>query len=72
MDIEKLRKILRDFSQEAKSGKIQSGSSSASEAVELGAIAENFESKLGKAVRLNEIKSNTISFAPGTCPTCGK
>jgi hypothetical protein len=71
MDLERLRKILSEFSKEAKAGRIHAGSS-AKEAIELANLAEQFETRLRRAELLKEVRSNTISFSPGACPTCGK
>jgi len=71
MDIDRLRKILSDFSKEAKEGRIHAGQN-LREALDLAAIADQLENRLGRAQQLREVKSTTISFSPGACPTCGK
>jgi hypothetical protein len=66
MRIEGLRKILREFVNESRSGKIGGVSPS------LIAAAEQLEQGLNKGISESVIKGQTISFAPGGCPCCGK
>jgi hypothetical protein len=70
MDIDRLCKILSDFSKEARAGRIHAGQN-AKEATELANISEQLEARLHRAQEGREIKS-AISFSPGPCPTCGK
>jgi hypothetical protein len=69
MRIDEFRRILQEFSRQTRQGLVVESQVTRTELV---ALAEKIESILGRSVRLNDVKSGTISFAPDRCPTCGK
>lgn len=66
MEIESIRRLLRQLATDARTGRLTSSGS------DIASLAEQLETRLGRGVSLKEFKSETISFGPGRCPTCGK
>ncbi|WP_139285881.1 hypothetical protein [Tardiphaga sp. OK245] len=70
MNVDDLRRLLKNFAADARLSKI---GTSPTRNRSLADLAEQLEKQLGSAEVLKEVRgSDTISFNPGRCPTCGK
>lgn len=70
MQVDRFRKMLREFSRQARTGQIATSTSTGNAVAD---IAERLERELGNSIANRQIKSDTtISFAPDICPCCGK
>jgi hypothetical protein len=69
MRLNEFRQIIQEFARQARRGEI---STSSSEGTELAALAEQLDTRLGRAISTRTYKSEEVSFAPAKCPCCGK
>lgn len=70
MQVDRFRRMLREFSRQSRSGQVVANTTRGNA---IASIADQLERELGASITNREIKSDTtISFSPDNCPCCGK
>lgn len=69
MDATDLKIILQQFARQARAGQMITD---VAERTAVADLAEQLGRRIDNAEKRRIIRSDTISFAPGRCPTCGK